>query len=148
MKSIYLCILLLIGFFAGDASGGEIKQVTLNDGSIIHGEIMSLSDGLYTLKSISLGTIKIEESRVQSITPLKNIKKEIQTFEQKIMNDAELLNIILPLQDDPDFQKALEDPSIIEAVEAGDMNALLSNPKFIKLLNNATILDIRDKITK
>jgi len=148
MRSIYVCILLLAGLIAGDVSGGEIKQVNLNDGSIIHGEIMSLSDGLYTLKSVSLGTIKIEESKVQSITPLKNIKKEIQTFEQKIMNDAELLNIVLPLQDDPDFQKALEDPSIIEAVEAGDMNALLSNPKFIKLLNNATILNIRDKITK
>jgi len=148
MRSIYFCILLLVGFIAGDASGAEIKHVTLNDGSIIHGEILSLSDGLYTLKSISLGTIKIEESKVQSITPLKNIKKEIQTFEQKIMNNAELLNIILPLQDDPDFQKALEDPSIIEAVETGDMNALLSNPKFIKLLNNVTILDIKDKITK
>jgi hypothetical protein len=137
-----------VGFIAGDTYGADIKQVTLNDGSIIHGEILSLSDGLYTLKSISLGTIKIEESKIQSITPLENIKKEIQTFEQKIMNNAELLNIILPLQDDPDFQKALEDPSIIEAIEIGDMNALLSNPKFIKLLDNVTILNIKDQITK
>jgi len=148
MRSIYFCILLLVGFIAGDTYGADIKQVTLNDRSIIHGEILSLSDGLYTLKSISLGTIKIEESKIQSITPLENIKKEIQTFEQKIMNNAELLNIILPLQDDPDFQKALEDPSIIEAIEIGDMNALLSNPKFIKLLDNVTILNIKDQITK
>ena len=146
MRSICFCVMLLVGLFASNAYGGEIRQITLDDGSIIHGEIMSLSDGIFTLKSISLGTIQIEESKVRSITPISNIKEEIQTIEQKIMNNAELLNIILPLQDDPDFQSALEDPSIIKAVESGDMNALLSNPKFMKLLNNPEILKIRDKI--
>ncbi|MDB9822789.1 hypothetical protein OAC89_03735 [Deltaproteobacteria bacterium] len=146
MRTVFFYFMLLLGLIALDASAGEIRQINLNDGSTINAEILSLNDGIYTLKSFSLGTVNIQESEVHSITSVENIKQEIQGFTQKIMNDAELLNIILPLQDDPDFKTALEDPSILEAVTSGDMNALLSNPKFIKLLNNPRILNIRDKI--
>ena len=148
MRTIFVLVMFLFISAACDVSAGEIKKIDLTDGSTIKGELLSLSGGVYTIESASLGVVKIEESKISSITSLENIKGEIQTIQKKIINDSELLNIILPLQDNPDFKNALEDPSIIEAVNEGDMEALLSNPKFIKLLNNPEILNIRDKIVK
>lgn len=148
MRTILICIMFLFISAAFDVSAGEIKNINLKDGSTIQGEVLSLSDGVYIIESESLGPVRIEESKISSITSPENIKGEIQAFQEKILSDSELLNIILPLQDNSDFKSALEDPSIIEAVNEGDMEALLSNPKFIKLLNNPEILNIRDKIVK
>ena len=148
MRTIIICILFVLGSIACNVSAGEIKKINLKDGSTIHGEILSLSQGVYTIESVSLGALKIEESKIGSITPLGNIKEEIQAIQQQIISDSELLNIILPLQNNPDFKNAMEDPSIMEAVNAGDMEALLSNKKFIKLLSNPEILNIRDRVIK
>ena len=148
MKTLFTCLILFLGLIAGDVLAGEIREIRLNDGSLIYGEVLSLSKGLYTLKTPSLGTIEIEESKIRSIVSMESSKDEINALQEQMIKDEELLNIINSLQNDPDFQRALEDPSILEAVNSGDINALLSNPKFIKLLNNPKILDIRDKIEK
>ena len=65
-----------------------------------------------------------------------------------MLSNDELLDIILALRNDPDFQAALEDPKVLEAVNSGDINALLANQNFVKLLNNPRILTIRDKMQK
>jgi hypothetical protein len=145
---IFFCVMLLAGILAGNVSGGEIRRITLDDGSVITGEIISLDSGLFTIKSVSLGTLQIDDSKVRSINPVTNIKEEIQLLKQEILNNEELLEIILPLQEDPDFQRALADPSIMEAVESGDMDALLSNPDFLRLLNNPRILKVKEKMTE
>jgi len=36
----------------------------------------------------------------------------------------------------------LQDPEIMSAVSSGDINALLSNQNFLKLLENSTVQDI------
>lgn len=146
--SMPFCVLLLTGILGSDVSGGEMRRITLDDGSVITGEMISLDSGLFTIKSVSLGTLQIDESKVRSINDVPNIKEEIQLLEQKILNNRELLEIILPLQEDPDFQRALEDPSIMEAVESGNMDALLSNPNFLRLLNNPGILEVKEKMAK
>jgi hypothetical protein len=145
---IFFCVMLLAWILAGDVSGGEMRRIILDDGSVITGEIISLNSGLFTIESVSLGTLQIDESKVRSINSVTNIKEEIQLLEQEILNDEELLEIILPLQEDPDFQRALADPSIMEAVESGDMDALLSNPDFLRLLNNPRILKVKEKMTE
>ena len=148
MRTLYVCFVLLLGLIGNDVLAGEIRKVKLTDGSIIQGEVLSLKNGVYTLKSGTLGTIKVEESKILSITSVTSTQMEIQALQQLIMKDKELLNIILPLQNDPDFKKAMQDPSIMEAINAGDMKVLLSNPRFMKLLTNPKILDIQDKIKK
>ena len=148
MRILCFCFLLLIGLIGGDVSAGEIKEVELNDGSIICGEIVSLMDGVYTLKSVSLGTIKVEESKVRSVTPIETTREQSQALQKLMMDDKEILAIILSLQDDSDIKAVIEDPAIMKAINSGDMEYLISSPKFIKLLNNPKIRDIREKVIK
>ena len=56
--------------------------------------------------------------------------------------------MIFSLVNDPDVQGILEDPSIIDAVNRGDIEALSSNPKFMKLLDNPAIQDITKKMAQ
>ena len=56
------------------------------------------------------------------------------------------MSLIQSLQSDPAFQKMLEDPEIMKAVNAGDVAALMARPDFMNLLNNATVREIQKKV--
>lgn len=160
MRPSAIFALFLFGVIISTVSAGEIGEVELIDGSVIRGEIISSEGDIYTLKSDTLGTVKIEESKIRAIrfkpSFEANAKKrdtvpnaaEAQVLQQLIMGDQEILRMILSLLNDPDIQGILEDPSIIEAVNRGDIEALSSNPKFMKLLNNPAIQDITRKMAK
>ena len=150
MKHITFGLLFLFGISLGSALAGEIKEIELKDGSVIYGEIVSFSGGVFTLRSKGLGTVKIEESKIRVIrsgTREGGKQGQIQQLQKRMMSDKEVVEMILSLQNDPDVQKILQDPEIMKAVNAGDMDALLSNPKFMKLLENPTIHEIREKVT-
>ena len=151
MKRLIIGLLFPLVFFLGNARAGEIKEFELKDGSVIYGEIVSFSGGTFTVRSKSFGTVEIDESKIRAIrsrVPVGRKRDQIQQLQQKMMSDEEVVQMILSLQNDPDVQNILKDPEIMEAVNAGDINALLSNPKFMKLLENPAIQDIRKKVTE
>ena len=152
MKTAVLCTLFVCSLLVQSAVSGEVRVIELKDGSVITGEVLSLSKGLYTIKSDGLGTVTLDESKVLAIRSRSENKNgpaaantEIMGLEQKMLNNTEVMDLIKSLQNDPDFKKAMEDPEIMKAVNAGDTAALTANPAFMKLLNNATVKDIQKK---
>ena len=63
-----------------------------------------------------------------------------------MLGDREIMDLINSLQNDPEFKKILEDPDIMKAVNAGDVVALAANPRFMGLLNHATVKEIEKKV--
>ena len=133
MKRSVISLVLLAGIFISAVSAGGITEVQLIDGSVIRGDIISSHGGVYTLKSKTCGTIKIEESKIRAIrfknslgvnakeraTTTDSPGAQVQLLQQLLMGDQEILPMILSLLNDPDIQGILEDPSIIEAVNGG-----------------------------
>jgi len=149
MRHLILILFFLSVVFLGQAFAGETKTFELLDGSIITGEIISFSDGTFTLKSEVLGTVRIEESKIRAIRSRKNggvAGDEVLALQEKMMGNEEIFAMILSLQNDPEFRAILQDPEIMSAVSSGDINALLSNQKFLKLLENPAIQDIERMI--
>jgi hypothetical protein len=150
MRLIVLSFPLLVLLLVKNTSAGEIRMIELIDGSTITGEVSSLSNGVYVIKSESLGTIKLEESKIRAIRS-KSLganagqAQETRGLQEKMLSDKEVMGLILSLQNDPDFKKALEDPLIMKAVNDGDISSLTANPAFMKLLNNATVKEIQQK---
>jgi len=147
--------LLMIGIAATTSFAAEIKEIELTDGSVITGEVLSLNSGVYTIKSGSLGTIKIHDAKVRAIRPKSASSSQpsgqngdVQSLQGKMMNDQEVMSMIQSLKDDPQFVKILEDPEIINAISAGDTAALMANPKFLQLMQNPTVRNIQKKVTK
>lgn len=162
MRLSVISILFLLGALIGNVFAGELREIELNDGSVIYGEIVSSEGGIYTLKSSALGTVKIEESKIRVIRFKPSVKAkgkqtdsaqtpteaQVQALQQLMVGDKEIITMILSLLNDPEVQKILEDPSIIKALNSGDMEALISNPKFMKLLDNRAVKDISKKIVE
>ena len=67
MRLILLSIPLLIFLLVQNTIAGEVRVIELIDGSTITGEVLSLNNGIYVIKSESLGTIKLEESKIRAI---------------------------------------------------------------------------------
>jgi len=145
-------VFIILSLSAALAFGGEMREIELKDGSVISGEVLSLTGGVYTIKSDSLGTIKLEESKIRAIrskgagTPPSGPGADTRGLQDKMMSDKEVMSLIQSLQSDPEFQKVLEDPEIMKAVQAGDVAALMANPQFMKLLNNSTVKEIGKKV--
>ena len=162
MKIKRICIFFFLSILSFTAYAGELNEFELVDGSTIYGQIVSFNDGIYIVESSSLGTIKINESDIQQIrvksgstkrmdysSPANStITSEIQALQTLIKNDQEIMNMILSLQNDPDFQEIMRDPNIVNALNSGDIAALISNPKFISLLNNQKVQEIQKKLTR
>jgi hypothetical protein len=166
IRSIAICSLFAAGLAVCTAYAGEVKEVELNDGTVITGEIVSLNSGVYTIKSESLGTTKLSESEVRTIRKKGSSRvsgdrnasqqnpnsvdanAQAQSLQQKMMNDKEVMDKIHSLENDPEFQKILEDPEVMRAVNSGDVAALMANPQFLKLMNNRTVQEITNKVAR
>jgi hypothetical protein len=138
---------------ATSVNASETREIELTDGSVITGEIVSLSGGVYTIKSATLGTLRIESStvrliRLQGSASPGDAAGQIKSLENKMLGDTEIMETIRALQNDPDFQKILQDPEIMKAVQSGDIAALTRNPDFMKLLNKQSVQDIGRKLTR
>jgi hypothetical protein len=155
MRLLMIWLSVLLFMVVGSASAGQMQEIELSDGSVVTGEVLSLSHGVYTIKSGVLGTIKLEKSKVKVIRPQSasrgdaapnTVSNEMQTLQGRMMSDQEVMGLILSLQNDPEFRKILADPDILKAVNAGDVAALTANPRFLQLLNNPTVREIQKKV--
>ena len=76
------------------------------------------------------------------------IKGETLGLQQQMMGDQEIMNLILSLQNDPDVQKVLRDPEVMKAVTNGDINFLMANPGFMRLIDKKAVRDLGTRLQK
>lgn len=74
------------------------------------------------------------------------VMSRVESLQERMKSDPKIIEMIQSLQDDPEFLKVLQDPSVISAINSGDISALQSNPQFMKLLNNSTVQKIQKKV--
>ncbi|HWR71711.1 MAG TPA: hypothetical protein VN604_00925 [Nitrospirota bacterium] len=153
MKSILSIFLFLLFLATGIAAAAEIREIELKDGTVMVGEVVSLSNGVYTVKTDTLGTITIDETKVRAIRQkgeaagfAPDVNAQSRSLQERMLKDREVMSKIESLRSDPDFQKVLNDPAIMKAVNDGDISALTANPEFMKLLQHSTVQDIKKKV--
>ena len=163
MKKFTLLVIfffLILMTFSSNLFAGQLNEIELVDGGIILGEIISKSDGFYVVKSESLGTLKVKEAEIRFIRmesagatekgiaspPKGAAASEIQSLQQSMMNNDEVMGLVMSLQKNPKMQELLKDPGFMKAVSAGDISSLMANPKFIELLNNPEIKEIQKRV--
>jgi hypothetical protein len=137
-------------------------SVVLRDGTVIQGEVKSLKDGIYTIETASVGTVRVRAEEVRSIdeggtppsTPgAKQPDKAaspgadvLDAAKSQISADPQLLAAVLALQNDPEVVAVLADPEVMKAMTAGDYSALMSNPKIAALMQNPKVREIMDAL--
>lgn len=139
-------VLVFLAFVAtaAVANAAQTRRIELVDGSVITGEVLSLSGGIYTVRSASLGTLRIKASDIRVIRAegFSPRREQVNVPQNRMPGDAEIMALLRAMQNDPDLQKMLNDPEIIRAVQSGDIAAIMRNPEFRKLLDKYLPQDI------
>jgi hypothetical protein len=163
MKNRFAIVLFLImGLGTVDTLADDISEIQLLDGSVVYGEIISLNEGVYTVESISLGTLEIDGSKIKMIRlkpdrttgneaveeGQKITAEDLEALQKSMEIDQEVIDLILALRDDPQVQDILKDPEIVNALISHDTAALIANPKIIELLNHPKVRTIQKKVLK
>lgn len=138
------------------------RYIELTDGSVIRGEVIEAGDGLYRIRTQSMGELTLKESEIRTIgtgepgsrreavgdTGGNGIGRETAAIQRKILNDPALLNSITALKDDPAVDSIVHDPEIMRAIQAGDLGSLQKNKKIEQLLESPAIREIVNEFTK
>jgi hypothetical protein len=162
MKKKIIYLLVLLSLISSKAFAGANSKIELTDGSIINGKIVSYTNGVYAVDSQGAGTVIIKESMIknigfinapdtQTVTAPENnnlLSPQAEALKNQIMSDPKMMDSIETLKDDPQVQEIINDPEIMNAIKAGDLNALSKNSKFMGLTKNPTIQKIKDNVSK
>jgi len=151
IRTVLFPVFLALGVIVAAVNASEMREIELTDGTVIAGEIVSFSNGVYMVRSASLGTIQIEGSKIRTIRARGSAGSpgagnQVKSLQEKMAGSGEIMGTIEALRSDPDFQEVLRDPEIMKAVQAGDLSSLTANPKFMKLLNKQAIQQIEKEL--
>lgn len=164
MKKLFIFLFLMS--IATSSYSGQQNKIYLNDGSVINGEVISFSNGVYTVNNATFGQIKIDALKIakiestslpnQAISSTQNlttnpkasvsVKSEIEKYKAAVSNNPEVAAMVTEIATDPYFQELLKDQSVIDAAGKGDLDALTKNEKFMKIANSPKMKGIAEKI--
>ncbi len=154
LKRALLFIVVLLLTFGSLAD----KELLLKDGSRIRGEVLSMNNGVYEIRTQSMGTIKLGSQQIESIMPITNTSavvsspptdvagmapSALQSLQSSMTSNTAIMSSIMELQNDPQMQAVLADPEVMRAVQNFDLEALANNPKIRALMNNAKVRSIQ-----
>ena len=150
-------IFLFLWIVPSSSHAGVVSQIKLLDGSVIQAEIISFSNGVYKLRSESLGTISVAEDRVQSIRPNKSqisgtpaqletadppVGQKVQGLQQKLTSDPKTMEMLLDLGNDPSMIGVLNDKDLMRAIQQGNLSTVIKNRKIQKLMKSKAVGDV------
>lgn len=151
-------VLLLLAVDAAHAE--DLQRIVLRDGSEIVAEVRSLEAGTYTLRSPSLGEIRIPQRSVERIERGGGAgtasapsapgagATDLQGLQLQMLSDPAVVDSLVQLQASPEMQAILNDPEILQAVANGDLEALNNNPKMQKLMNDPAVRRLTGQLTE
>lgn len=142
-------LLFLCAWIPALAGAGPARNIELVDGSVVRAEVISLEQGVYTLRSGGLGEMRIPAAQVKSITtpgaptaayPAGNV--QIDDIRRSLAQDPNAIGSIQTLQNDPLVRSILNDEATMRAIQAGDLDRLMNDPKIKALMAHPTVREI------
>ena len=71
---------------------------------------------------------------------------QVQARQQQMLSNPEIMTIILSLQNDPDMQALLNDPTIMAEIQAGKLDTFVHDPRLLRLLSKPQMKDVEKRL--
>jgi hypothetical protein len=149
MPKVWIAALAAVGLL-GAVQLVQAATLTLRDGSTISGEVLSLRDGVYTVRSATLGTVTVKQADVRTLSEESVVAPapgQVDALQARLAADPGTVQAITALSEDPDVQAILNDPDLLAALQKGNLDALLSSPKIARLAADPRVQDITRKFS-
>jgi hypothetical protein len=91
-------------------------------------------------KTVSPDKILQRSNGNGSVTP------DVDDLKERMMKDQQIMALIGAMQNDQELQVLLSDPTILRAIQVGDVSTLLNNPDFLKILNDPRVKEIEKRL--
>lgn len=163
-----IAIGVLLAAIASPTVAGE-SRIELRDGTVLRGELMSVSEGAYRIRSAALGEIQVPESEVTAVRPMGAIggtgsagdwgaaeiagasgeigyREGLAAVQQQLAGNPGIMQAILSLQENPQIQAALADPAFTQLIMSGDLATLSMDPRFLLLMADPAIQGILGRL--
>ena len=152
-------LILLLFVASGYLFAAELQRVVLQDGSSVNAEVLSLNNGVYTLRSPALGKFTVSATQVQAIQAIRgtspqaqsatgDTRAEMEQIQSSLLANGDTVKLIMALQNDPDVQAILADGDIMAAIQRGDYESLANNPKIKNLMNKPEMKQITGSVAR
>ncbi|MCB9747314.1 MAG: hypothetical protein H6755_02790 [Candidatus Omnitrophica bacterium] len=163
-KSHSLTLFLLFTFLSFPAAAQSIKSVTLNDGSILKGEVRELKNGVYTILTENLGTVNIKDTDIASISSQGHVAASAQNQPNLnqmnsmfggmdlggLLNNPQIMGQMMSLQQtlmsDPqmmtEIQKLMEDENVMQLISDPNLMMNLLNGDPSQIQNNKQVNEL------
>ncbi len=154
-----------------------LQFISLNDGTLIRGRLTSVENGVYIIQTEHLGEIRVNPEDIQSIssgnfqrkekddtagsrqnaartvplspgTQVLNSPDALQTVQQALMSDPQILSLIQDLMQDPEVVKIIEDSNLMNDLSTLDPATIQKNQDFQRLLQHPKIQQIIKTFTQ
>ena len=151
--NVFCKMLLLVTILASAAvAAGPVRDIALTDGSVVSAEVISLDNGIYTLRSDTLGDMQIPAAKIESIATREqtstasasepSANANIESLREAFVQDPNTMVKIQMLQNDPLVMDILNDEATMRAINAGDLGTLMNDPKIKALMDHSTVQEI------
>ena len=161
MKKLFSTLFLIIAAanLALCAHAQSAKVITLKDGSVIKGNVLQLTDGIYTLETDNIGKVNVAESEIVSIaaestpalpatgdTASAALKGQAQEIQTNLLSDPSIMAEIQNIMQDPEIRGVLSDPAFMNAIMSYDPKQIQQSEKTQYLLQNPKFQSLMEKI--
>lgn len=167
-RGLALALMLLGLTGAGSVAADDLTRFELTDGSVLVGEALGLADGVYRIRTRTLGDLDVEASRIRRMERAgagagglagagfgaagdnaapPGYAGQIQGLQQRMVGDSGIMESIIALQGDPDLQRAIADPELIGLITSGNVEALRNHEGFGRLMQHPGIRAIIEQLT-
>lgn len=171
----FVCLGISPLLFAGD---GDLQAITLKDNSVIRARVTEMSGGFYSVKSPTLGDIKIATGEVVSIQPdgaaaqgvqtpaavlttglvpaqpspgpagVESLKAAVVSKVQSWASTREGMDAMMNFSQNPAVKAIMNDPQVMQAIQNSDYPALMKSPAIKGLLDSPQTKSLMQSILK
>ncbi len=157
MKTKILPLTLLIVALSALVFAQQPSQtITLKDGTTLKGQLISVTNGSYTIDSPAVGQVTVSADQISSITSAgassatpnilsadgKLSANTVNSIKTNMLQDPEIMSLMQELVQDPSVVEMLKDPSLMQAALSMDPEQVKNNPQVQKLVQNPTMQKI------
>lgn len=162
MKIAVLVLTVFINLAAPALAAERI--IELADGSQIRGDVVSMSNDKFVVRTRSLGTVTLEAGQVvdmrapkaQAADPQSAGKTpaaspatssgNVSSITATLAGNPQLMGDVMALRDDPRMKAILSDPALMKAVQDLDFNTLANDPRIKALMQSPAVKKIQSQV--
>ncbi len=150
-----LCCLFLVAALAGAAAASAQEQdrtVRLKDGTVLRGTLLPSAEGVFRVKTRTLGEVRIDPSQILTIEgPVVTLDaadqaQRMERLKSTMLNSPEVMASVQKLAQDEEIAALMQDEELQAAIMSLDFDYLRRDERFQAFIAHPGVQEVVQKV--